>query len=62
MFSFFSVNAFEMLFWTATTFLLVELIRTSEPATNGCGFRQGVAWNLERGTRRKTMSGRSPAG
>jgi 4-amino-4-deoxy-L-arabinose transferase-like glycosyltransferase len=30
LFSFYSVNAFELFFWTATTFLMVELIRTGE--------------------------------
>jgi hypothetical protein len=30
LFSFYSVNAFELLFWTATTYLMVELMRTGE--------------------------------
>jgi 4-amino-4-deoxy-L-arabinose transferase-like glycosyltransferase len=44
MFSFYSVNAFEILFWTASTFLLVELIRTgNDRLWLGIGVVAGIA-------------------
>jgi len=44
LFSFYSVNAIEILLWTATTFLLVELLRTgNERLWLGIGALAGIA-------------------